>query len=273
MTRSPEFHMDPDFKEALLAAGLGAYESFMAHASEDYAARSRTTSTVRVHIPGSTGARIAYLKRYWYRRPVWKYSFRPSRAFVEQRNLNWMRKQGLPAPRVLAWGESRTALRLKSCFILTDAVPAAKNLDEFLPALAPPDAAELRRRRAAIQDLARHVAHMHSMSFVDHDLFFRNVLIYANGDGRYHFSFIDSPKGGPAAGNALRRGIAHDLASLNKTAREHLTATDCLRFLHSYFNKSKLDMRDLATMKEIERMSERMRVKSARKREIEAART
>lgn len=273
MTRAPHYHADPEFTDALVEAGLGDFETVMAHVSEEYAARSRTTSTVRVQIPGAAGPRTGYLKRYWYRRPVWKYSIRPSRAFVEQRNLNWMREQGLPAPRVLAWGESRTALRLKSCFILTDAVPAAKNLDEFLPALATPDAAELRRRRAAVQDLARHVAHMHSMNFVDHDLFFRNVLIYANGDGRYHFSFIDSPKGGPAAGGALRRGIAYDLASLNKTARSHLSATDCLRFLHAYFNKPKLDMRDLAVMNEIERLSERMRVKSARKREIEAART
>jgi len=264
MTDRGRFIITPGYEELLETVSLASHESVLAYSGDDYAARSRTTSTVRVKV-GNT-SKVLFLKRYSYPKPLWKYAVRASRAEIEQRNLQWMRSQDIPAPAVIAWGEQRGLLHLNSCFIITLGVPEASNLDEFLPQYLQSTVTiqSIQQKRRAIITLAELLRRMHNKNFIDHDLYFRNILIHRNGDDSYAFSFIDSPRGGHCSGIRLRRGIERDLASLNKYARQFISRTDCLRFMCAYLDKDHLETLDLVLLQRIEKLSARMREKSRR---------
>jgi len=268
MPRGTHLDINPEFSEALSAQGLHSFDDFMRVQSDDYAARSRTNSCVRLTLRVKDAGRVAYLKRDWYVSPVWKAVLRASRACIEHRNLLWLRAHGLPAPEWIAWGEERRGFRLKRCFIMTAGVGGTQDLEQFLLGHSDRrlDKEALLHKRGAIRTLADHVREMHGNAYVDNDLHFRNILIGRKANGEYRFAFVDSPKGRIARGLWLERGIRYDLACLNKRARWYLSRTDCLRFYLRYLRKSDLDRQDRLEMARIEALSARMHRKAQRKR-------
>ncbi|MDX1374773.1 MAG: lipopolysaccharide kinase InaA family protein [Burkholderiales bacterium] len=274
MARSVHLEVNADFIEALSAQGLNSFDDFMCVQSDDYAARGRTGSCVRLTLRAKGSSRTFYLKRHRYVSPIWKRAFHRSRARKEHGNLLWLRAHGFPTPEWIAWGEERRHLCLTSCFVLTAGIDDAQSLDQFLSAHSgyPPSTEAVLQKRRAIQVLADHVRAMHANGYVDRDLHFRNILIARDANGSHRFTFIDSPKGGISSGLWLKRGIRYDLASLNKHARRFLSRTDCLRFYLRYRGKSELGLHDRLEMARIEALSAHMRRKSERKRAQQSAR-
>ena len=119
--------IDPPFREPLVRAGLDNVGAVLACMGDGLAAWSRSTDAVRLNLAGDG---TFYIKRYHY--PRWMHRFRgtfrgtffkASRAKSEYRTLMLMRRLGIQGVRPVAYGERRAAHFLRSCFLITEAVP------------------------------------------------------------------------------------------------------------------------------------------------------
>lgn len=244
--------IDTPFRERLKRAGLDSVQAVLRCVGDRLAAWSRTTDTILVKLPGRDGC--IYLKRYHY--PGWKRRFRgmlrgtflkASRARSEFRALSAMRRLGIQAVRPIAFGERRTLHFVRSCFLITEAVPDAMSLVTFIKTFAD-HVMTSQSRKAKVEiltSLARQIRHMHEMGFVHRDLFWRNVLIRPLPDDRFEFYFLDA-----SVGRRIRivqrrqESIVHDIAAMGVLAPEFCSKSDQLRFLLEYLDTERLSPED-----------------------------
>ncbi len=142
----------------------------------------------------------------------------------ELHNLNWLRARLFLAPRPMCAGVLSRHGAPWYQFLVTEEVKNAETLERFLmDAECDPSL-----RASVIDELADEVARMHSIHFVHHDLFPRNVLI-VRGAPHSRVHFIDAWAGGPAP---QLRGPAYDLACL--TLDPLLSSADVDAFFDRY---------------------------------------
>jgi hypothetical protein len=148
--------------------------------------------------------------------------FRPFPRVKELRNLAWLRARLFLAPRPICAGVIRRAGAPWFQFLLTEEVSGAETLGHFLA-----DAqCDSDLRASVLDELADEVARMHSLRFVHHDLFVRNVLVVRDAPHSRVY-FVDAWAGGPAP---QLRGAAYDLACLTSD----LPARDVDAFVDRY---------------------------------------
>lgn len=257
--------IDAPFRERLVAAGLSSVSAVLACVGDALAAWSRTTDAIRVESP--VGGSF-YIKRYHY--PRWKQRFRAmlrgtffrnSRARNEYRTLMLMRKLGIQAVRPVAYGERRVFHFVRSCFLITETVPAAMSLATFIRNYSHHRATPLARqaRLEILTSLARQVRHMHEAGFVHRDLFWRNVLIRPLPDNRFEFYFLDASVGKRIRFAPRQESIVRDIAAMSALAPEFCSKADQLRFLLEYLNTEKLTREDRAWIRRVEVRSDRFR--------------
>lgn len=257
--------IDAPFRERLVAAGLSSVSAVLACVGDALAAWSRTTDAIRVESPAGGSF---YIKRYHY--PRWKQRFRAmlrgtffrnSRARNEYRTLMLMRKLGIQAVRPVAYGERRVFHFVRSCFLITETVPAAMSLATFIRNYSHHRATPLARqaRLEILTSLARQVRHMHEAGFVHRDLFWRNVLIRPLPDNRFEFYFLDASVGKRIRFAPRQESIVRDIAAMSALAPEFCSKADQLRFLLEYLNTEKLTREDRAWIRRVEVRSDRFR--------------
>lgn len=152
--------------------------------------------------------------------------FQPLPRVREFANLRWLRRHLFQAPRPIAAGVIwRGGLPVHQ-FLATEAVTDAVDLGRFFE--AHPSAHPV--RALVLDELACEVARMHSLGFLHHDLFLRNVLVVA---ARPHSRvwFVDAWAGGPAPN--LRRA-SYDVECFLRDARAHTTSAEIERFVAAY---------------------------------------
>jgi tRNA A-37 threonylcarbamoyl transferase component Bud32 len=253
----------PPFRGRLAAAGLNRVGAVLDCFGDRLAAWSRTTDSIWCRLPDRQGA--IYVKRYHY--PRWRHRlrgalrgtfFRASRARSEYRALAAMRSLGIQAVRPVAYGERRVLHFVRSCFLITEAVPGAMSLTAFIKTFCEhPDARRVRQARLDILTaLARQVRHMHEAGFVHRDLFWRNVLIRPVPDERFEFYFIDASVGRRIRIPQRRQeSIVRDVAALGVLAPDFCTRTDQLRFLLEYLNTDRLAPDDRRWLRRVQSRS------------------
>lgn len=263
--------IDPPFRERLASAGLDSVHAALSTPGDALAAWSRTTDAIRVDLPDGS----LFLKRYHF--PRWKHRWRgmlrgtfirSSRAKSEYYTLMLMRQLGIQAVRPVAYGERRASHFLRSCFLITEAVPAAMSLANFIKTFSHHRATPLARqaRVEVLTTLARQVRHMHEAGFVHRDLFWRNVLIRPLPDHRFEFYFLDASVGKRIRLAPRRQdSIVHDIAAMSALAPEFCSKADQLRFLLEYLDTDHLTTEDRQWLR-------RVRVKSDQYRGSERAR-
>ena len=244
--------IDRPFRDRLARAGLDRVGAVLATAGDMLAAWSRTTDAIRVDAPGDDGS--FYVKRYHF--PRWRHRWRgmlrgtfiqSSRARNEYHTLKLMRQLGIQAVRPVAYGERRIGHFLRSCFLITEAVPAAMSLASFIKTFSHHRATPLARqaRVEVLTTLARQVRHMHEAGFVHRDLFWRNVLIRPLPDHRFEFYFLDASVGKRIRLAPRRQdSIVHDIAAMSALAPEFCSKADQLRFLLEYLDTDHLTTED-----------------------------
>jgi len=278
MVSRDTLHIDPPFRERLVSAGLDGVARVLACRGDHLAAWSRTSDAIRVDLPENGGA--IYVKRYHYPtlKRRWRGFFRGtffgmSRARSEFRNLRQMRQLGIHAVRPIAWGERRTLHLVRSCFLITEAVPDALSLAAFVQTFhhRPMVRSRVRARHEVLRSLAAEVRRMHEAGFVHQDLFWRNVLVRPLSGERFEFYVLDASLGRRIRVKAWRREkIVHDLAALSVLAPDFCTKSDQLRFIREYLGATTLGEEDRAWLTDVQkhwalyRRTERQRLERGR---------
>ncbi len=261
-------YVDPAYHDELRRADLDTAENVLRCVGDRLAAWSRSTDAIQVDLrrngtwPGSV-----FIKRYHY--PRWKHRIRGmfrgtfvprSSARAEYDALRVMRSLGIQAVRPVAYGERRIFHFLRSCFLVTEAVPNSISLATF--AQRGTDGSESpiepAARREIIASLARQIRHMHDSGFVHGRLFWRNILIRSMPDRRYEFYFLDASSGRRLWRKSVRRAsIVKDLARMAAAARYLCTRADMVRFVRNYLSTRKLNGEHREWMRRVAAISER----------------
>lgn len=259
--------IDAPFRDQLQRASLDSVRAVLACMGDRLAAWSRTSDTILVFLPGDASS--VYIKRYHY--PRWRQRFRGmlrgtffgvSRARSEYRALTRMRALGIQAVRPVAFGERRTGHFVRSCFLITEAVPDAMALSSFIRTFSHrrETLPAVRARREILISLARQVRHMHEAGFVHRDLFWRNVLIRLLPDQRFEFYFLDVSVGRRIRMPQRRQeSIIRDIAAMAALAPEFCSKADQLRFLLEYLGTSKLGAGQRRWLRKVQRRSDLLR--------------
>ena len=178
--------------------------------------------------------RVIYYKRYDYRgrwKEVLRFWLRPSKPAVEKWGYRRYRACGVAVPLTVAYGESRFLGLLRAAFIITEEVPDAVSLDDFVAAGLPGVAAEERVRKmgAFAGRLIGSISKAHAACVFHYDLKWRNILVQQR-NGEYYPVFIDCPR---AFFSCLRRvyGVTADMSALARLAVSYLTLGQRYRFL------------------------------------------
>lgn len=256
--------IDRPFRELLERSRLDSVAAVLACPGDRLAAWSRTSDTIYVTLPDS--ATGAYIKRYHY--PRWRQRIRgmfrgtfflASRARNEFRILRLMRRLGIQAVRPIAYGERRVGHFVRSCFLITEAVPDAMPLSTFIKKFS--DRREtphaVRARRAILNALARQVRHMHEAGFIHRDLFWRNVLIRCLPDDQFEFYFIDASVGKHFRLPQRRQdNIVRDIAAMGALAPDFCSKADQMRFLLEYLDTDSLGKEDRRWLRAVQRRAD-----------------
>src|SRR5207249_8157842 len=134
------------------------------------------TTTVIV-MPRTVNGREVFFKLYEYASPTWRFWGRRSKARCEFENYATFEKLGIPTAKRVACGEVRDALgRLCRAFGITEAIPRAWTLPQFVDEFCPSRASvESRRLRDELcRQIASLVRRIHDAGFCHHDLVWRH---------------------------------------------------------------------------------------------------
>ena len=197
-----------------------------------------------VRLPGDS-TRTFFYKQYEYENPSWRYFARSSKARCEFKNYETFRRLGIASPARVACGEQRDLLgRLQRAFVVTEAIPRAWTLPQFIEEHCPARASvEARRLRAALlQQLAEMTRRIHTANFFHHDLVWRNLLVTWDPPAEPKLWWIDCPRGGFVYWSQLKHHrLLKDLASLDKSAAKSCTRRERVQFIKSYLGVKRLD--------------------------------
>jgi hypothetical protein len=194
-----KIHLEPACCSVLQRAGLDSVQGMLHCLGDAVVAWSRSSDTVLVRVPDPPHS--VYIKRYHY--PTWRQRLRgslrgtwlrASRAKAEYLTLQVMRCAHIRTVQPVAWGERRIFGFLCACFLVTEAVPGAMSLLQFVQQACADEPAWCghARRRELLASLARQVRTMHRAGFVHGAMFWRNVLLGPGADGTHQFFFLDS---------------------------------------------------------------------------------
>lgn len=138
----------------------------------------------------------------------WRFFLRPSFAEREANGFRIAEKAGLSVPRVLAFGNSRSHFKLKSCFIVTEYLKNTQNGSVFTPGgTMARDSARKIYAKLTLQQIAK----LHLAGYVYGSLLPDNVLWRLNNDSRMEIFFVDPVSVRARSGRRLLKEIRHDL--------------------------------------------------------------
>ena len=263
MLVTDRIRIDSAYRQALAACQLHQVGQVLERVEGRIVAWSRTTDTLYVESPGSL---VGFcVKRYFY--PRLRHRLRGvlrgtlfgwHRAAAEARLLRAMREAGSLAVRPVAYGSRRCGGFLAACFLITEAVPEARNLTSF--ALDVEDGREslsIVERRRLLRTLAEQVGELHASGFSHGQLFWRNLLLRRAPAGGFEFFLLDARPGHGQRRLAGGRWWVEELAQLCVSAEPFTSRTERLRFLLAYAGVPRLTESLKQDAREAWRMSRR----------------
>jgi hypothetical protein len=235
----------PQYQAAFAAAGLlsptAICEKF--HGEVHVGKSDVVVEPVKLDIPERGGVAM-FFKLYRYRRSSWRFIGRASKARCEFRNYGVFEQLGIRTARRVACGEVRDWLgRLRWAFILTETIPKALTLTEFLQSVAT-------REHNAVMDLHQSLLHQlagmarraHDAGFYHQDLKWRNLLVTHTPGTDPQLWWIDCPRGRFDRWSPWRtHRRVKDLASLDKIAARVCTRSERVAFVRDYLERNSLD--------------------------------
>jgi len=149
----------------------------------------------------------------------------------------------IAVPLVVAYGEKMLGPYERASVMITEGI-VGQSLERFVPKYFPRGVTnhQLRERREWIRELATVIRRLHAAGYCHRDLYFSHVFISFNRNRQPVFYLIDL---GRCFKMLFRRQrwIVKDLAALEYSSRNFISATDRLRFMIKYLGVSRLDTR------------------------------
>jgi len=249
--------MAPDAAATLQALELDTVQRVLDCQGDRVAALSRTSEIVQVTRLVDDEPCSVFIKRYrfgqWKRRL--KLTFRGSlvgrsRARFERDMLTEMPRKGVPAVRLMAYGERRVFGFVETAFLITEAQQGSVSPDAFVRQCGPTGPAPA-KRHALVRGLAKQVRHMHNAGVAHGGLVWRNILIRpANThETDFAFHFLDPA---PVRVKDPQAWAARGLAELGAMAKLLCTRTDVVRFVTAYLREHKPDAACRARLADID---------------------
>ncbi|RRJ82357.1 lipopolysaccharide kinase InaA family protein [Aestuariirhabdus litorea] len=231
-----EWTVTPEYRETEAGSAFDSLEKVFALEGE--AVASDGESCV---FPFQVGGRRYYVKRYHTTKGLRSYLWM-SRISVEWRNQLRFLRWGIPAARVVAYGQCRLLGKTVRGALVTEALENTKDL----AALALEDSPLLSDARwvnGLVERVAAIARTLHSHGFAHNDLKWRNILVRTE-QGEPEAYLIDCPAGQRWCWPFLEYRIIKDLACLDKVAKYHLSRTQRLRFYLRYAGRQRLNPQD-----------------------------
>jgi len=211
--------------------------------------QAKNRNVIRIKVEGKT----YYVKRYTAAGKGLRAYWGRSRVRAEWENLQYFWHMNIPAPKLLAYGETRP---------LFSDYGAGAYVMHGLPNTVPlssiqqyPELLDLRSWRMELLSLiARYIKTLHDDDFAHGDLYWRNILLALENKPAVYF--IDCPQGKKYFGPQLAYQKVRDIACLAKESHAFFSRTDLLRFFLAYRGHERLTADDKSFIKKVfERLS------------------
>jgi len=248
---------DPRSRDWLTALGLDSCAAIVKlFALPEPPLATTVIGTPRTVQLADHSTRSVFYKLYEYASPSWYFWGRRSKARREFEYYAAFEQLGIPTAQRVACGEVRDAIgRLCRAFIVTEEIPRAWTLPQFVQEFCPNRAtAESRRLRDGLcRQMASLTRCMHDAAFFHYDLVWRNILVTWTPPDAPKIWWIDCPRGGFSR---QRHWQIQDLASLDKMAVQYCTRAERLTFLKSYGGEAKSLAREVLAYRQKRRPDE-----------------
>jgi len=250
-----------DFVGLLHRHGLDAFENFYDEHTGKLLRDVGPRANLRLTLEVEGGTLACFLKRH---RPLslaerlkaWLTLRRArSHARTEWENIERLAGLGIPTMQPVAFGEDPVTGR---SFLMTAEIGSASPADDFAREhFASKERPAVEARRKFVRRLGELIRTLHASGFTHRDLYLCHVFVReTREDFRLHL--IDLQRMGPRV--LLRRWRVKDVAHLEYSRPAGtFSATDAVRFLHSYFGADRLDARQKHFARDVLRKADRMR--------------
>ena len=189
-----------------------------------------------------------YVKRYTVAGKGLRRYLGRSRIRAEWENMLFFRTLGVPAAKVVAYGEEKNWGIMTRGAMITEEVKNTKDLLTMVNENSP----LLRDRRwmnQVIKQVAEITRILHQNRFIHTDLKWRNILV--TQEETPSVTLIDCPAGVITHSVFVKRGTIKDLACLDKVAKKVLSNTQRLRFYLLYRRIKSLNANDKAYIRKV----------------------
>ena len=182
-----------DAVSALKGMELDTVQRVLDCQGDRVAALSRTSEIVQVTRQVNGVPVSVFIKRYRF--PQWRRRLRltfrgslfgRSRAQFERNQLLHMHRSGVPAVRLMAYGQRRIFGFIETAFLITEAERDSVSLDAFVRDRSN-DPLEPSGRHALVRGLAQQVKNMHAAGISHGGLVWRNILVRRDNTNRSEF--------------------------------------------------------------------------------------
>ena len=159
-----EFQIRPEARALLEDAGMASFEILMSHNTGELLSSEPRSQTFRLEIASSNSPKTFFLKRTLIHRPRKTFQAlaqlrRPrTDVYREMQLAKELNGAGIPAMRILAWGEERKLCFPIRGFILSEGI-AGEALDEMFRS------GDAQTRRRIVHAFGEFVARLHSLGF------------------------------------------------------------------------------------------------------------
>ncbi len=237
--------------ETLIGEAFGSLEKvFALPQDKDLVSRDSDSVVFRYHQDGQT----FYIKRLHSTKGLRSW-LGQSRLRGEWNNLKLFARLGIPAARLVAYGEERCLTRARRGALITEALKDTRDL-AFLALHNDKRLADRGWVDHVIAQVADYARKMHDYRFAHNDFKWRNILVDNNPTEPMVY-LIDCPTGQRWFGPFLAYRIIKDLACLDKLGKYHFSRTQRLRFFKLYRNRgNRLNSQDKKMIRRIVRFFE-----------------
>lgn len=162
----------------------------------------------RIDLPAELGgASVVY--KFCDGKAPWRYVLNLSHPAREWRNYQALYALGVPAPEVLAYGETRRCGVIRDSFIVTRFLDGTRDGRDFMPGGKRRDDVALRRRFCEL--VAPQLAKLHRHGFFHKALHVRNVLYRGETPETMELFFIDVARCRIRFGSLMKGAMLFDL--------------------------------------------------------------